>query len=377
VLVFSAICIVLCLLYVLLMGLYLWGWHAKQDFREMPGYQPQTRISVIIPARNEAENIGACVASVLGGDYPRELLQVIVVDDFSEDGTAGFAAIAGAEVLRMDTLPADPEGSRAFKKKALAAGIATSSGELIVTTDADCIAPKGWLRVIAAVYERAEAAAVIGPVAFHDGSRIVEMFQSIDFTTMQGITAAAHQLGLGNMANGANFAFARDAYEAVGGYRDISGLASGDDYLLLHKLKQRYPQGIRYLKSRDAIIRTAAQPDWRSFFRQRIRWASKSGKYPDHRLTAILTLVYLFNVALTGAALAAAFGAFPWMLCGALFFFKVIAELIFLWPVSGFYGKRGELIRFPFLQPLHILYIVSAGFMGMARSYEWKGRQVR
>ncbi len=359
------------------MGLYLWGWAQKRETRPDPGYRPRTRISVVIPARNEAAVIGACVASVLGGDYPRELLQLIVVDDFSEDGTAELAAAAGAEVIRMDALPADPEGSTAFKKKALAAGIAASSAELIVTTDADCLAPKGWLRAIAAAYEAAPAAAVIGPVAFLEGKRIVEIFQSIDFMTMQGITAAAQQLELGSMANGANFAFAREAYDAVGGYKDISGLASGDDYLLLHKLKQRYPRGIRYLKSRDAIVRTKAQPDWRSFFRQRIRWASKSGKYPDHRLTAILMLVYLFNVGLMGCALGAAWGLLSWKLCGLLLLVKILAELSFLWPVAGFYAKRRELAWFPFLQPLHILYIISAGFLGMAGGYEWKGRQVR
>lgn len=369
--------LLLALAYVLLMGTYLWGWIAKQETVLSDDFIPRARISVIIPARNEAANIEACVTSILRGSYPRELLQVIVVDDFSDDGTAGFAAIAGADVLRMEILPADPGGSKAFKKKALAAGIASSNGELIVTTDADCIAPPDWLRAIAAVYESGETAAVVGPVAFHDGGNLAELFQSIDFTTMQGITAAAHQLGLGNMANGANFAFSRAAFDAVGGYRDISGLASGDDFLLLYKLKQRYPQSIRYLMSADAVVRTPAQPDWRAFLRQRIRWASKSGKYPDHRLTAILAVVYLFNVSLLGAAASTGFGVFPLSALLWILLAKIVAELAFLWPVAGFYGKRRELMWFPFLQPLHVLYIVSAGFLGMAGSYEWKGRRVR
>lgn len=373
----TLICLILSLAYLLLMGLYLRGWLSKRETMADADFQPRTRISVIIPARNEAANIGACVASVLTGSYPAELLQVIVVDDFSEDGTAGFAAIAGAEVMRMEQLPVDMNGSKAFKKKALTAGISASNGELIITTDADCIAPKNWLRTMAFAFEGNSSAAVIGPVAFNDSDRLVEIFQSIDFTTMQGITAAAHQLGMGNMANGANFGFSRAAFEEVGGYNDISGLASGDDYLLLHKLRQRFPDGIRYVKSKEAIVQTPAQPDWASFFRQRIRWASKSGKYPDHKLTAILTVVYLVNVAILTSALGAAFGAFSWKIPLAMLAVKIPAELLFLFPVAGFYRKRRELIWFVFLQPLHILYIVSAGFLGMAGSYEWKGRRVR
>jgi cellulose synthase/poly-beta-1,6-N-acetylglucosamine synthase-like glycosyltransferase len=377
VLVFSVIAAVLCLLYVLLMGLYAWGWAGKRIEQIGAGFRPQTRISIVIPARNEAENVEACVASILGGSYPRELMEVIVVDDFSEDGTAGFAAVAGARVVRMETLPADPDRSQAFKKKALAAGIAASAGELIVTTDADCIAPEDWLQAIAEMYESGPTAAVIGPVAFHDTRSLVGIFQSIDFTTMQGITAAAHQLGLGNMANGANFAFSRAAFDAVGGYRDISGLASGDDFLLLHKIKQRFPAGVRYLKSARAIVRTAPQPDWSSFFRQRIRWASKSGKYPDHRLTAILLVVYLFNLSLLLAAPGVALDWIGWPQLVVMFIIKFSTELLFLWPVTGFYRKRHELVWFASLQPLHILYIVSAGFLGMAGSYEWKGRKVK
>lgn len=359
------------------MGLYLWGWLSKRGSIVAHDYQPQTRISVIIPARNEAANIEACVASIMGGSYPRDRLQVIVVDDFSEDATATLAGTSGAEVIRMEDVPVEADGSGAFKKKALAAGIAASRGELIVTTDADCTAPRDWLRTMASAYESSPSVAVIGPVAFTAGKRIVEVFQSIDFTTMQGITAAAHQLGLGNMANGANFGFSRSAFEAVGGYRDISGLASGDDYLLLNKLKQRYPQGIRYVKSTRAIVTTPPQPDWASFFRQRIRWASKSGKYPDHKLTAILLIVYLMNVAILAAALAAMPGRVSLKLPLAMAGIKIIAELLFLFPVASFYDKRGELIWFIFLQPLHILYIVSAGFLGMAGTYEWKGRRVR
>jgi cellulose synthase/poly-beta-1,6-N-acetylglucosamine synthase-like glycosyltransferase len=265
----------------------------------------------------------------------------------------------------------------AYKKKALSAGIANSSGALIVTTDADCIAPPGWLRHIAAVYEKRQPVMIIAPVDFTCNGSLVQLFQSLDFMTMQGITAAAHYLKAGNMSNGANLAFSRSAFNEVGGYTGIDHMASGDDYLLLMKLQQRFPERIAYLKSQAAIVQTAPQPGWRSFLQQRIRWASKSGKYDDHRMTAILLLVYLFNLSFAVLFAAAFFNPILWQVLAGMFVLKIAVELYFLVPVARFFRKRRQLVLFPFLQPLHIAYIVLAGFLGFFGTYSWKGRKVK
>ena len=123
-------------------------------------------------------------------------------------------------------------------------------------------------------------------------------------------------------------------------------------------------------------MQTAPQPDWKSFFRQRIRWASKSGRYDDHRLTAILLLVYVFNLMLTCLLAGGFFLPHLWGLAAGILLVKIAMELYFLVPVASFYGKAKELLIFPLLQPLHILYIVCAGFLGFFGSYEWKGRKV-
>src|SRR5581483_12089306 len=100
-------------------------------------YEPHTHISVIIPARNEARNIGACLESVLAQKYPKELFEVIVVDDHSEDNTVEVVHEHMADNVRCislaDYLP-DSNNINAYKKAAIATGIAASSGSLIVTT---------------------------------------------------------------------------------------------------------------------------------------------------------------------------------------------------------------------------------------------------
>ena len=74
--------------YVLLMLTYLRGWMKQKTFDLPADHRPVTFISVIIPARNESRNIRACIGSILAQEYPRELYEVIVVDDHSTDNTA-------------------------------------------------------------------------------------------------------------------------------------------------------------------------------------------------------------------------------------------------------------------------------------------------
>ena len=374
------ICTLLTAAYVVLMLAYTKGWATEKDFVLPLVYEPHTRISVIIPARNEDQNIGACIESILGQKYPEELFEIIVVDDHSEDYTAAVVhEYTDRNVRCIKLAEIAPKGNEinAYKKAALAAGIAHSNGELIVTTDADCTAPNAWLMHMAAIYELQSPAMIVAPVIYKSRSTPLHLFQLIDFMGMQGITAAAHKLGLGNMSNGANLAFSKAAFMRVKGYEGIEHLASGDDYLLMMKIKKAYPDGIAYLKSPKAIVTTTPQPDWACFLRQRIRWASKSGKYNDTRLTLILLQVYLFNFALLALGIGGFFVPELWYIAGLMLATKIIAELVFIIPVAWFFRKEWALGYFPLLQPLHVIYIVLAGFLGFRGGYEWKGRRVR
>jgi cellulose synthase/poly-beta-1,6-N-acetylglucosamine synthase-like glycosyltransferase len=362
------------------MWVYKAGWAKQNDFIFPSDFKPSTFISVIIPARNEADNIRACISSILAQEYPQHLLEIIVVDDHSTDSTAAIVKEYNGLNVHCISLSDHLDAGKkivAYKKAALAAGITQSRGSLIATTDADCIAHKLWLLNMAAIYEMERPAMIVAPVIYATDHSVVQIFQLIDFMSMQGITAAAHRLKLGNMSNGANLAFSKAAYMLVQGYKGIDHLASGDDLLLMVKMKKVKAGKISYLKSPEAIMLTKPQPDWKSFFRQRIRWASKSGKYGDHRLTFILLLVYLFNLAFPVLLVAGIFNADHLYIACMMFVIKVAAEYLFLEPVAKFFRKQWIFGSFFFLQPLHILYIIVAGFLGFVGGYEWKGRRVR
>jgi len=374
------ICCLLTLGYAALMVAYRIGWARQKEFMVPTDFTPATFISVIIPARNEAANIGSCVDAILAQKYPKDLFEVIVVNDHSEDDTDAIVNSYGvANVLCINLadhlLPG--EAVNAYKKAAISVGVKHSKGSLIVTTDADCMAPNAWLLHIAAIYQARQPVMVIAPVTYKTDHSLLHTFQLTDFMSMQGITAAAHNLHLGNMCNGANLAFQRSAFEAVNGYEGVNHLASGDDYLLMMKLRKLSLQGIAYLKSAPAIVSTTPQPSLGAFLQQRIRWSSKSGKYNDFRLTAILLLVYVFNLSFLVLLIAAFVNPLFGYILAVMFIVKVSAEYFFLTPVSRFFREQWVLTYFPLLQPFHILYIILAGFMGLLGGYKWKGRNVR
>ena len=370
----------LSLLYLALIFIYRHGWQQKKQYQFSKTNSPKTSISVIIPARDEEHNIAQCLAAVLAQNYPKDLFEVIVIDDHSTDKTYEVVtAIDTDKRLQCIKLSEhiDDQDVTSYKKLALSTGIAQANGELIVTTDADTFMSEDWLRSIAAMYEERNPAMIVGPVCFTNTNRVVEVFQSLDFISMQGVTVATLKLKMGNMCNGANLAFSRSAFDKVRGYEGIDHIASGDDYLLMTKMRKYYPDGIKFLNSKEAIVSTAPQPDWRSFFQQRIRWASKSGKYNDYRLTAVLMLVYLFNLVLLITAVVSIFQPEYLLHLVIIIIGKGIAELLFLYPVAKFYNKLSELVFFPFFIPVHIAYIVLAGFFGFIGKYEWKGRRVK
>ncbi|MFT3979301.1 MAG: glycosyltransferase [Ferruginibacter sp.] len=372
------ISIVLLSAYIALLLYYTLGWKQLGSFLRTLKTHPVS-ISLIIPARNEAGHLPALLRSIERQSFPKENIQVIVVDDFSTDDTAAIAA-GFPFVTCLQLKDFIPEGSiNSYKKKAIETGIAHSTGELIVTTDADCVAPPHWLQTIAAFYHTRRPELIVMPVSIHGGTKAIEIFQALDFMSLQGITAAAVQQKMLSMCNGANLAYTRKAFRAVNGFTGIDNIASGDDMLLMHKIAGAYPNGIAYLKSKEVIMETAPVKSIGAFFNQRIRWASKADKYDDKKIFAVLLLVYLLNVLLLALPLAAII-LMQWsMLFYSLLLIaaKTIAELIFLSPVAAFFGKRSLLRWFPLAQPFHILYTVVAGWLGKFGSYQWKERRVK
>ncbi len=384
------ICIILFLCYAGVIFFYNRGWRELRIFTPSEisaGDSP--RISVIVPARNEEKNIGNLLKSIARQTYPGTFFEVIIVDDHSTDSTAEIVRRFAAEQTAhppdwIRVIPAQNENGVAYKKKAIETGITTAKYEWILCTDADCIVQPGWIASYAAMIKANDPVFVAAPVVFVPATNtaagennLLFTFQELDFLSLQGITAASVSKKFHSMCNGANIAYRKDVFLEVGGFRGIDHIASGDDMLLMHKVRLRYPDRVLYLKAKPAIVETSAAASWREFFNQRIRWASKASSYDDKKIFAVLVLVYLFNFSFLLLAIASFIDIQYFYFLLILWIAKTVAELPFMTHVSDFFGRRSALKYFFLFQPLHIGYTILAGFLGSFGTYEWKGRRVK
>ncbi len=374
---------ILTILYALLLMAYRYWFSLNKVFvkdKNSNVNEHNIRFSIVIPARNEALNIKACIDSILAQDYPAEFFEVIVIDDFSEDDTAFMVKAFSHEHPNVHLLSlADyykPGEMNSFKKKAIEKAVSKAKGDWIVTTDADCMVPVQWLSLyndyIQQNLPHNKLVFIAAPVMFIKEKGILNEFQVLDFLALQGITAAAVGAGKHSMSNGANLAFEKSAFIAVGGYQGVDQIASGDDMFLMHKMKVTLSNRIGYLFNPGAIVLTKAMGNWKEFIMQRIRWSSKARYYDDKTIFWVLLLVYLYNLSIL---LLLFVGEYQSLLITIAF--KTFFEMFFLEPVTKFYKLPGQLRYFPLYQPLHIVYTLVAGLFGQVKTYTWKGRRVK
>ncbi len=359
----------------------------RKWYLQLPVFNPDTKappltfFSVIIPARNEETQIQACLESVLLQDYPAGLFEVIVINDHSTDQTEALIRemqLSHPNLVLLNLADhLEQKALNSYKKKAIELAIGQSRGTWIVTTDADCTVNKNWLLLIDAFIREKQPVFIAAPVMFTSNSSFLSLFQLLDFISLQGITAASVSAGYHAMCNGANLAYEKKAFYSVNGFSGIDQLASGDDMLLMQKIKQSYPGKLGYLFHPDAIVTTPPMQNWNDFLNQRIRWASKADKYNDRTIFWVLLLVYSVNFALLALLLVSPFaenGIYYWLI---LIIAKTLAELSFMVPVARFFQQEQLLGWFPFMQPFHIVYTVIAGWLGKFGTYQWKGRKVQ
>ena len=373
----AVISLVLLVAYLAILAFYCWGWFVSGKKVNEVKTGEIVAITVIVPARNEEANIAACLGSLLQQDYKETHVEVMVVDDASEDGTAEIIKSYAEKDSRIKWVQLKAKaGEQSFKKRAVEAGIAAAGGKLIVCTDADCIHHNGWLSALANAYDGGKKKFIAAPVVYHTQSTFLSVFQTLDFMTLQGITAASVATGFHTMCNGANIAYERDMFYAVNGFSGIDDLPTGDDMLLMHKMYKQNSDGIFYLRSKNAMVTTDAAASWKTFFQQRIRWASKAAFYDDRRIFRVLLLVYVLNVWCLWLGIMAIFLPATRPLLAVVIGVKTAAEMVLLLPVASFFGKMKWMFLFPFFQPIHILYTIIAGWLGRFGRYEWKGRVI-
>jgi len=378
VLIFYVILAVFGIAYFFIIGMYTLGWFKlKADGSVLKhGF---TLVSIIIPCRNEEENIEYLLSDLAKQDYPERKFEILVVDDNSTDKTADkvneFIRFNQKHTVKLIQIDEDSQRS-AFKKKAINLAIEIASGELIITTDADCRMDENWLSSIVGFYESEKPKMIVGPVSFHNEESWFEKMQTVEFLSLIGITAGAISIGRPIMCNGANLIYEKSSFQEVGGFGN-DRFSSGDDVFLLLKIKKRFgSKSVRFLKNENAFVFTEAKKNFREFIHQRTRWASKNKGY-DIKILAVSFTVFMLNFLLVAGLIWGIFNVKLLSSIVVIYSLKLVLELPILLGIVNF-AHRGRLLFYAFpLIFLYPVYIIFTGAMGILASYQWKGRKVK
>ena len=331
--------------------------------------------SVLIAARDEAGHLPTLLAALAAQTY-RDF-EVLIADDHSTDGTAALlsaAAVTADFPLRVVALPPQQTG----KKAALTAAQAQARAPWLVCTDADCRPGPGWLAAYAAHLARHPTANFIsGPVLLTGPDTLFQALVGLEFAGLIGVGAACLARQQPTMCNGANLAYRRAAFAAVGGFTDTAHLASGDDEFLLHAIHRRFPGTAFFLAAAAAIVATPAPATLPALLRQRVRWASKWRHYRAAAPQRLALLVLAANVSLLAGLLLLPWQPAAWPWVAAAWLLKLGADGWFMRPVLEFLGRWRWLVLLPLLQLAYAPYALGVGLAGLRGGYRWKGRQVR
>jgi cellulose synthase/poly-beta-1,6-N-acetylglucosamine synthase-like glycosyltransferase len=366
---------ILSVLYAGLMIFYIRGWLKLRRFRFDPAKAGTTAITVIIPVRNEEEIITECLESLRAQEYAPELMQVIIIDDFSVDRTYAKAGEYIREKDLKNFLLLRNTGN--LKKEAIAEAIGFSTGELIITTDADCRAGKHWLASMVQYYEVYKPKMLAGPVSYYGERNLFEKMQTLEFIGLVSIGAAGIANNSPLMCNGANLLYEKEAFYKAGGFGEASGIASGDDTFLLFEISKLFSGQVHFIKSPEACIYTKPKSSVPDFFNQRKRWSSKTRFYRNLPVKLIALLVYLVNSILLILLLAMLFTAKISEDVLPMLGLKALMDFLFLYISSAFFRRRRLLYLFLPEQLLYLLYIFVIGTLAPFGSFEWKGRKLK
>ena len=364
--------------YALLITAISIGWWRLKVFTEteLPN---EVKVSVIVAVRNEEKNIELLLKSLLSQKYPVHLLEICIVDDHSSDTTSSMVEDFITRKKEFKNLKFIALGANdgSGKKAAIERGIQASEGELIIITDADCTAHSLWISSTVAYYALHKPQMILGPVCMTSNGSLFGKLQSLEFISLISSAAGSCNAGFPILANGANMAFTRNAYNICGGFSGNMQFPSGDDMFLMMNIKRQFgAKSIRFLRSEEAIVYTQATIGFHAFIQQRLRWVSKSRGYTDPVLIVASILVFLTNGWLVCTVFMAIFYPAYFNLLLIAYLIKMFIDLPLMFSFGHFQKNKSLFWLFPLMELLNAVYTLLIGIAGNVGKYEWKGRRI-
>ncbi|TDW49856.1 cellulose synthase/poly-beta-1,6-N-acetylglucosamine synthase-like glycosyltransferase [Flavobacterium sp. 270] len=353
-------------IYAITIGLLIYGFF-KIKKHQRTNLKPQTSFTIIVPFRNEAENLPNLLASISKLNYPNDLFEVILVDDESDENfqVSGFRF----EVSIIDNIRV----SNSPKKDAITTAMQHVKTDWVITTDADCIVLENWLLAFDNYIQENQVSMLAGAVTYDCKNSFLHYFQQLDLTSLQGATIGSFGLQKAFMCNGANFAYKKSLFQKLNGFDGNDKIASGDDVFLLQKVANLYPNEVHYLKSDEAIVLTKPTEDWKSLFYQRVRWAAKTSSYQSMFGKILGLIVFFGNLSFAIGFIGLILKIWLWEFFVLFAFLKFAIDFRLLYITNQFLTKtRMKSVLLSSL--LYPFFSSAVAFYSLFGSYKWKNR---
>lgn len=346
------------------------GWSRLTEVNTQHNYRHRVFVSVVIPFRNEAPHIENLFEDLRNQTFSAHHLEVIMVDDHSSDpGPEKFTTLQ-KEIPWLKLIRSLKYG----KKAALQQGISSATGELIITTDADCRFGKNWLQTISEAYVQSSADMIVMPVEMKTNQGFLSKFQQLDYLALQMVTAGAFGRGKPILCSGANLAFKKKSYlEAIQSTPGQNYL-SGDDVFLLQAFKKQAFK-IKYLKSAQSMVHTYPASTLKEFLFQRMRWGGKTPGYQDRFAIETALIVFASNVWTAALLLLSVFYSPAIPFWAALIIIKTSTDWKFLNAGKRFFSVQIKPFHFLMFSIVYPFYISVAGTGSLFLKERWKARK--
>ena len=391
-----ALTITISIIYFLLIFFFIIGFQRIKEFKpeEQIG---ESSFSIVIPFRNEAKNLPDLLRSISHINYPKNKFEIILVNDDSDDDSVEiiekFKTLYGGRKVK-NSKPATPclsvhkqsdglkisifnnqEKSRSPKKDAIDLAIKKSKFDWIITTDADCIVPVNWLIVLSGFIHSQAPKMIVMPVSYeiHDG--LLNGFQILELLSLQAATIGGFGLGQPFICNGANLCYRKNCFVELDGFSGNDNIASGDDVFMLEKMVRKYPTKVKYLKSKEVIVKTNTEKQFSDMVNQRIRWATKTTSYKNYFGKFVGLTVLLMNFLILTLLLLTIFNVIAWPFLAVTLFSKILIDFLLLVPATLFFEQQYSLRNYLLSSFFYPFYNTFIGILSLTKTYEWKGRK--
>ena len=333
----------------------------------------KNRVSVIIPAKDEAENLPVLFSSLEKQTY--QDFEIILVDDRSDDST--FSVMKNFQEKYPDRVKV-LKNNQTFhgknpKQMVLDIGAGGASGEILLFTDADCSVPENWVKLMSLPYNDEKVGLVFGAVTTGSGKGFLSAFQRFDHLLRYHYTAACAGLKSPTGGFGNNLSIRAKALSDIGGFADIE-FSVTEDAQLIARVRDTGRWKITARSSQESTVLAKPVSTWKELAVQELRWSTGAVHAPDWKAFAGYGFV-MYQLATGIAAFIPAF-LNPFYFH---FFLSGVLSMLIVSTAAGIHlgmDRKYWLALFPSLITAEFLFPVVVLWATFRPVIIWKGENV-